>query len=42
MTERKNIKVHPDTHELLKEEKGDMETFDRLLERLVRESKDDD
>jgi hypothetical protein len=41
MTERKNIKIHPDTHALLKEEKGEMETFDRLLERLVREANDE-
>ena len=38
MTERKNLKIAPDTYDDLKSEKRDMETWDSMLRRLMRES----
>ena len=38
MTERKNLKIAIDTYDDLKAEKRDMETWDSMLRRLVRES----
>lgn len=41
MTERKNLKIAPDTYDDLRAEKRDMETWDSLLRRLVREASDE-
>ena len=38
MTERKNLKIAEDTYDELREEKRDMETWDSMLRRLMRES----
>ena len=38
MTNRKNLKIAPDTYDDLKEEKRPMETWDSMLRRLIRES----
>ena len=38
MTNRKNLKIAPDTYDELRDEKRDMETWDSMLRRLVRES----
>ena len=38
MTERKNLKIAKDTYDDLKDEKRDMETWDSMLRRLMRES----
>jgi len=35
MTERKNLKIQPDTYEMLIQEKRDGETWDRLMWRLA-------
>ena len=35
---RKNLKIAPDTYEELKDEKRDMETWDSMFRRLMRES----
>ena len=37
MTERKNLKIALDTYDELKDEKRDMETWDSLLRRLLRD-----
>ena len=37
MTERKNLKIAPDTYDELRDEKRDMETWDSMLRRLMRE-----
>ena len=37
MTERKNLKIALDTYDDLKDEKRDMETWDSLLRRLLRD-----
>ena len=34
MTERKNIKLRQESYELLKEEKGEYETWDGMIHRL--------
>jgi hypothetical protein len=38
MTERKNLKITPETYQIVKEAKRDMETWDSCLRRLVREA----
>jgi len=38
MTDRKNLKIAADTYDLLKEEKRDMETWDSMFRRLLREA----
>jgi predicted CopG family antitoxin len=38
MTNRKNLKIAPDTYDELKDEKRDMETWDSLMRRLIREA----
>ena len=38
MTERKNLKIAPDTYDELKAEKRKMETWDSMFRRLIRES----
>jgi predicted CopG family antitoxin len=38
MTERKNLKIAPDTYDQLKDEKRNMETWDSLMRRLIREA----
>lgn len=35
MTDRKNLKIDPDTYDRLKEAKGRFETWDGLLNRLA-------
>ena len=35
---RKNLKIAPDTYDELKDEKRDMETWDSMFRRLMRES----
>lgn len=35
MTERKNLKVAPETYELLREHKGEYETWDGFFHRVV-------
>jgi predicted CopG family antitoxin len=37
MTERKNLKIAADTYDELTEEKRDMETWDAMLRRLLRD-----
>jgi len=37
MTNRKNLKIAPDTYNELKDEKRDMETWDSMFRRLLRE-----
>ena len=37
MTERKNIKLRQESYELLKEEKGEYETWDGMIHRLFGE-----
>ena len=37
MTSRKNLKISPDTYDELKDEKRDMETWDSMFRRLLRE-----
>jgi len=37
MTERKNLKIASDTYEDLKDEKRDMETWDSMFRRLLRD-----
>jgi predicted CopG family antitoxin len=37
MTNRKNLKIAPDTYDKLRDEKRDMETWDSMLQRLLRE-----
>ena len=36
MTERKNLKIAPDTYDDLRDEKRDMETWDSMFRRLLR------
>ena len=36
MSNRKNLKIAPDTYDELRDEKRDMETWDSMLRRLVR------
>ena len=38
MTERKNLKIAADTYDELREEKRDMETWDSMFRRLLRET----
>lgn len=38
MPNRKNLKINPDTYEELRDEKRDMETWDSMLRRLLRQS----
>jgi len=38
MTDRVNLKIMPDTKELLDEQKRNMETWDSCLRRLAREA----
>jgi predicted CopG family antitoxin len=37
MTERKNLKIASDTYDDLLDEKRDMETWDSMLRRLLRD-----
>ena len=37
MGERKNLNIAPDTYDELKDEKRDMETWDSMFRRLLRE-----
>jgi predicted CopG family antitoxin len=39
MTERKNLKIAPDTYDELREEKRDMETWDSMFRRLMYEQR---
>ena len=41
MTNRKNLKIAPDTYDDLRDEKRDMETWDSMFRRLMRESADE-
>ena len=41
MTNRKNLKIAPDTYDELKDEKRDMETWDSMFRRLLREAGDE-
>ena len=41
MTERKNIKIDVDTYERLREEKGQYETWNLALNRMLDELNDD-
>ena len=41
MTARKNLKIAEDTYEDLREEKRDMETWDSMFRRLLREADDE-
>ena len=41
MTSRKNLKIAEDTYDELKDEKRDMETWDSMFRRLMRESADE-
>ena len=38
---RKNLKIAEDTYEDLREEKRDMETWDSMFRRLLREADDE-
>jgi hypothetical protein len=38
MSNRKNLKIAEDTYDDLREEKRDMETWDSMFQRLLRES----
>ena len=38
MTKRKNLKIAEDTYDELRDEKRDMETWDSMFRRLIRES----
>jgi len=40
MSNRKNLKIAPDTYDLLKAEKRDMETWDAMFRRLLAERDD--
>ena len=39
---RKNLKINEDTYDDLREEKRDMETWDSMLRRLLREGEADE
>ena len=41
MSNRKNLKIAEDTYDDLKDEKRDMETWDSMFRRLMRESADE-
>ena len=41
MSNRKNLKIAEDTYDELKDEKRDMETWDSMFRRLMRESADE-
>ena len=41
MTERKNLKIDVETYERLREEKGQYETWDGALNRILDEIDDD-
>lgn len=41
MSDKKNLKITEATHERLKQEKRDMETWDSCLRRLAREAADE-
>ena len=38
MNERKNLKITPETYDDLSKEKRDMETWDSMLRRLLRDA----
>jgi len=38
MSERKNLKIAEDTYDELRDEKRDMETWDSMFRRLLREN----
>jgi len=38
MSDRKNLKIAEDTYEELRDEKRDMETWDSMFRRLLREN----
>jgi hypothetical protein len=38
MTDRKNLKIEQETYDLLREEKGQYETWDGFFHRLVEDS----
>jgi len=40
MSKRKNLKIAEDTYDDLREEKRDMETWDSMFRRLIREAND--
>jgi len=40
MSNRKNLKIAPDTYDDLAEEKRDMETWDSMFRRLLTEADD--
>jgi len=40
MTERKNLKIAPDTYQILKNEKRQMETWDSMFRRLARNAEE--
>ena len=40
MSDRKNLKIAPDTYDELKDEKRPMETWDSMFRRLLREGGD--
>lgn len=41
MTDRKNLKIAEDTYNDLREEKRDMETWDSMFRRLLRDEPND-
>ena len=41
MSKRKNLKIAEDTYDDLRDEKRDMETWDSMFRRLMRESADE-
>ena len=40
MSNRKNLKIAPDTYDQLKDEKRPMETWDSMFQRLLRDRGD--
>ena len=40
MSDRKNLKIATDTYDDLREEKRDMETWDSMFRRLMREAQE--
>jgi len=42
MSDRKNLKIAPDTYDDLQDEKRDMETWDSMFRRLMREGGTDE
>ena len=41
MSDRKNVKIAEDTYDDLREEKREMETWDSMFRRLLREADDE-